>query len=176
MIAFFPLAGTLSALSQRYYATLNIDSLKEILITAKDTQRVNTLNLLARRYLYSERTKNNRASAQYYAKEALPLAKSLHYDKGLGNALLNEGIILGAKELPSLKTALALLHQAGDKYAVAACFQNIAECYHTLGKTELAISFYDSAQILSMRLGDTSAAAWNIAYIGHLNFDVGNYV
>ena len=176
LIAFFLLAGTLSALPQRYYATLNIDSLKKILITAKDTQRVNTLNLLARRYLYGERTKNNRAYAQHYAEEALPLARNLHYNKGLGNALLNEGILLDDKGFTSLKKALPLLHQAADEYAIAACFNSIAECYHTLGENKTAIAFYDSAQTLSMKLGDISSAAWGLAYIGHLYFDLGNYV
>src|SRR4030095_7937135 len=176
MIVFFLLEGTLSARPQRYYAKLNIDSLKEILITAKDTQRVNTLNLLARRYLYDKRTKNNRASAQHYADEAMPLARNLHYNKGLGNFLLNEGILLKEKGFASLKKALPLLRQAADEYAVAACFNSIAECYHTLGENITAIAFYDSAQSLSMKLGDTSAAAWGLSYIGHLYFDLGNYV
>ncbi len=175
-ILFILLAGSLPALSQQYYATLNIDSLKKILLTAKDTQRVNILNLLARRFLYGERTKTNRVYAQKYAGEALPLARDLHYNKGLGNALLNEGILLNDKGFTSLKTALPLLHQAGDEYAVAACFKSIADCYHTLGENKTAILFYDSAQNLSMKLGDTSAAAWNMSWIGHLNFDLGNYV
>src|SRR4051812_15163338 len=87
------------ALSQQYITKLNIDSLKKVLLAAKDTDRVNTLNLLSTRYFYKKGVKSDPATAKYYADEAMALAKSIKYNKGIANALLNQGILLENKDL-----------------------------------------------------------------------------
>ena len=46
------LASALPVLPQQYIAKLNTDSLEKLLLSAKDTQRINTLNLFARRILF----------------------------------------------------------------------------------------------------------------------------
>ena len=63
------IAGGLPGLSQEYIARLNIDSLKMVLLVAKDTQRINTLNLLSRRILFGDRTPNYKDTAASYARE-----------------------------------------------------------------------------------------------------------
>ncbi|HET6766894.1 MAG TPA: hypothetical protein VFH08_05830, partial [Chitinophagaceae bacterium] len=184
MIGFFITGSALSGLPQQFVAIPNKDSLQKLLFTAKDTDRVNVLNLLARAYLYPVRTQNISPSSQYasenYINEALPLARSLNYAKGIGNAILNEGILLLNKEnfkesLSSFSTARFFLTEAGDEYAEAACLENTGFSIHALGENKTAILYYDSAQHLFMKLGDTGAAVYNMAWKGHCYFDLGNY-
>ena len=96
LVLLFSLAY-LTGLSQQYIAKLNIDSLKKVLLVAKDTQRINTLNLLSRRILFGEQVNDYLETAGSLATEALSLSKELHYGKGLGNALLNRAIISNLK-------------------------------------------------------------------------------
>ena len=163
---------------------MNIDSLAKILTVSEDTHRITVLNLLARAYLYPVRTQNiseySQLQAQAYIQEALHLSKKVNYSKGLGNAILNEGIFLLNKEkfkesLSSFHKAISLLKQQNDDYAVAICFENIAFVIHALGENKNATTYYDSAQSLFMKLGDTSAAVYNIAWKGHCYFDLGDY-
>ena len=184
MIVCFFVGGAKSGLPQQYIGALSKDSLQNLLFITKDTHRVNVLNMLARGYLYPVRTQNISSSSQYkaqnYINEALPLARSLNYVKGIGNAILNEGILLLNKEnlkesLSSFDTARVLLRQSGDEYAEAACLENTGFSIHALGDNKRAILFYDSAQHLFMKLGDTAAAVYNMAWKGHCYFDLGNY-
>jgi hypothetical protein len=175
VMIFFLIAGGCRCFSQQYYASLDIDSLKILLQKETGKRQVDLLNLLARRYLYSDRTKSNLASARFYSDKATKLIKNSTYNKGIGNAMLNEGLFPDVKDLPSLEMALALLRKERDDYAVAACYRRIGECYHTLGKFPASMLYYDSARILSLQLKDSSSAAWNTAYLGHLHFDLGNY-
>ena len=184
MISFFFIGGAMSALPQHYIGAINKDSLQKLLLIAKDTHRVNVLNILARGYLYPVRSQNissySQNKAQNYINEALPLARSLNYTRGIGNAVLNEGILRLNKEnfkesLSSFSTARFFLRQAGDEYAEAACLENTGFSIHALGENKSAILYYDSAQHLFMKLGDTGAAVYNMAWKGHCYFDLGNY-
>ena len=184
MIVCFFVGGAMSGLPQQYIGALSKDSLQKLLFITKDTHRVNVLNMLARGYLYPVRTQNISSSSQYkaqnYINEALPLARSLNYAKGIGNAILNEGILLLNKEnfresLSSFSTARVLLRQSSDEYAEAACLENTGFSVHALGDNKTAILYYDSAQHLYMKLGDTAAAVYNMAWQGHCYFDLGNY-
>lgn len=174
----------MSGLPQQYIGSHNKDSLQKLLFITKDADRVNALNMLAREYLYPVRTQNISSSiqskAQNYINEALPLARSLNYAKGIGNAILNEGILLLNKEdfkksLASFSIARVLLRESGDKYAEAACLENTGFSIHALGENRTAILYYDSAEHLFMKLGDTAAAVYNMAWKGHCYFDLGNY-
>ena len=77
--------------SQYYVATLNIDSLKAVLPAVKDTARINTLNLLARRTMFNTGTLPDSTTIQYI-EEAMVLSRKVNYHKGIANALLNKGI------------------------------------------------------------------------------------
>ena len=158
-----------------------IDSLKKVLLLAKDTQRINTLNLLSRQILYSAQGKDYLEAAGSFTDEAMVLSKELHYGKGTGNALLNQAIAGNRKlddfhnTLSSLQKALPLLNQAGDWGSVAEYFSVTAECYHYLGENNTAIIFYDSCVYLTQQLGDTTGSVWNIIRKGHSYYDLGNY-
>ena len=181
LILSFFLSCSLTGLSQRYVARLYIDSLKKVLLIAKDTQRINTLNLLSKRILFGEQVKGYLDTAGSLAAEALSLSKELQYGIGLGNALLNLGIISTWKRddfhhtLSSLQTALPLLKQARDWFSVANCFGIIGDCYHHLGENNNAIIFFDSSVHLFQQLGDTISSVWTMIKKGHSYYDLGNF-
>ncbi|HEX5023968.1 MAG TPA: histidine kinase, partial [Agriterribacter sp.] len=181
VILLYILSCSLHGLSQQYVAKMNLDSLKKVLVDAKDTQRINTLNLTAMRILFGALEKGQLDEAAIYTQEALLLSKDLNYDKGLGNALLNEGIIrinkgYGLhKSLSLLQTALSLLKKSPDSLLVASCFGYIANCFNYLGENKTAIAFYDSAQHLFQQQGDTITSAWKTVEKGQAYFSLGNY-
>ena len=71
------------ARGQQYVAQLKPDSLERVLLTAKDTQRVNTLNLLVRRNLYMNQGGPVAPGAEAQTEEALRLATTLRYERGV---------------------------------------------------------------------------------------------
>src|ERR1700759_3290947 len=93
LILSFSLSFSLAGLCQQYIARLNIDSLKKVLLVAKDTTRINTLNLLSRRIIFGNSFAGYLDTANRLAQEAKLLATTLKYGKGLGNALLNQSDI-----------------------------------------------------------------------------------
>ena len=177
LILLFSLSFSLTGLSQQFVAELNIDSLKKVLIVAKDTQRINTLNLLSKRILFGEHVKGYTDTAGKLAAEALSMSKELHYGKGIGNALLNQAITGNPNSnqtLSSLQTALPLLKQGKDWFSVAGCFGSLGEYYHSVGENTNAIIFYDSSIHLFQQLGDTVTSVWQMIAKAHSYSDLGN--
>lgn len=177
LILLFSLSFSFTCMSQQFVAELNIDSLKRVLTVAKDTERINTLNFLSRRILFGAHVKEDEDTARRLADEALALSKKLHYGKGLGNAVLNQGFAgtgKGDLRLSSLQAALPLLKQGGDWFSVAGCFGVIGECYHSLGENNRAILFYDSSIHLFQQLGDTVTSVWQMIDQAHSYSDLGN--
>lgn len=181
IISLFSLSFSLTGLSQSYIPRLNADSLKKVLLIAKDTQRINTLNLLSRRILFDNNSKNYLDTATSLFREALLLSKELQYGKGLGNALLNESILntrtstAFRSTLSTLQTALSLLKQAGDWFSVAGGMSNTGECYHFLGENDKATLFFDSSARLFQQLGDTVSSVWAMIGLAHSHYDLGNF-
>jgi tetratricopeptide (TPR) repeat protein len=181
LILLFFVSFNSTALSQQYIALLNIDSLKKVLLVAKDTQRINTLNLLSKRILFGEQVEGFLETAGSHSAEALAMSKEKRYGKGLGNALLNQAIISSWKSgdfyqiLSSLQTALPLLKQAGDWFSVAGCLGLMGECYHHLGENKNAITFFDSSVHLFQILEDTVTSVWTMINEAHSYSDLGNY-
>ena len=175
-------ASARPVLSQQYIAKLNTDSLEKLLLYAKDTQRINTLNLFARRILYGEHPAGFLETASTYTKEALSLSKAANYNKGLGNALLNTGMISGYRGenyqviLSTLQMALPLLKQSGDSFSIAGCYDNIGNSLSILGQNTPAILFYDSAQQLFQQLGDTTTSAWTMLSKARSYYYLGDYL
>jgi hypothetical protein len=181
LILSFSLSFSSAGLCQQYIARLNIDSLKKVLLVAKDTTRINTLNLLSRRILFGNSFDGWLDSANRLAQEAMLLSKELNYGKGLGNALLNESDIDNRKgyksssTLSDLHTALIFLKQAGDWFSVAGCFDVIGERYHFVGMNKEAIHCYDSGARLFQQLGDTITSAWTLIDKAHSYSDLGEF-
>lgn len=181
LILSFSFYCCLTGLSQQHVAQLNIDSLKKVLLVAKDTQRINTLNLLSKRILFGDNVNGAWDTAAKLATEAMLLSKKINYGKGTGNALLNQAIISTRNSsdfrstLSALQTALPLLKQAEDWFSVAGCYGTTGSCYHFLGDNQKAIQYFDSSVQLFQQLGDTITAVWSMTHLAHSYFDLGNF-
>lgn len=168
-------------LGQQYIARLNTDSLESLLKIAKDTQRINTLNLFATRVLYGNAEEGGTSKARQLAGEALRLSRHLKYKKGLGEAILNEAIIrlnsgIGWNNmLGDLDSALVLLKKSDNPFYTAACYARIGQCYHGLGKNNEAIRYFDSAVTVFQRVGDTVTSVWTMIDLAHSYSDLGNF-
>jgi hypothetical protein len=175
----FLIYANIYGLSQRYVATLNIDSLKAVLLTAKDTNRINTLNLLARRIMFNTGTLPDSTTIQYI-EEAMVLSRKINYQKGIGNALLNKGIEASSnhhynKSLPFLREALPLLIESGDIYGMISTYGFTGQAFQSLGDNKTAVSYFDTTRKLSLELNDSSTATWQLVHIMHSYHDLGNY-
>lgn len=102
------------------YAQLSkIDSLKNVLTFGrKDTNTVNTLNNIAREFIYSHPD-----SAYYYGYRGMLLAREIHFLKGEagGQIMMGDGLIaMGdyASALTVLLNGLKLAEQAEDDYYI----------------------------------------------------------
>lgn len=178
------LACSFAAVSQPNTDKLNIDSLRKVLLTAKDTQQINTLNLLTKRMIFGPHEDSDIDTALSLALKAQALSKNLHYGKGLGTALLNQGLIINIFKsistnsnniLSLLQTALPLLKQSGDKYLIADCFSMIARAYQHLGENNNAIIYFDSSIHLYQEIGDTDMVIWKTIDKVHSYRHLGNY-
>ncbi|HEX6171321.1 MAG TPA: hypothetical protein VFZ33_16655, partial [Chitinophagaceae bacterium] len=179
LLILFLINANVYGLSQRHVATLNIDSLKAVLLTAKDTTRINTLNLLARRIMFNTGTLPDSTTIQYI-EEAMVLSRKINYHKGIGNALLNKGIEASSnhhynKSLPFLREALPLLIESGDIYGMISNYGFTGQAFQSLGDNKTAISYFDTTRKLSLELNDSSTATWQLVHIMHSYHDLGNY-
>ena len=171
--------ASIYGLSQFYVATLNIDSLKAVLLTAKDTTRINTLNLLARRLMFNTGILPDSTTIQYI-EEAMVLSRKINYHKGIGNSLLNKGIEASSnhrynKSLPFLRQALPLLIESRDMYGILSTYGFMGQAFQSLGDNKTALSYFDTARKLSLELKDSSTAIWQLVHIMHSYHDLGNY-
>lgn len=174
------LAASTAVRSQQYVANLKPDSMLRVLRTAKDTQRVNTLNLLARRYLYMQQDSAGIKLADLYTDEALALARRIGYDRGIGNSHLNKGIIAtyGGNYhagLASFQAARQLTRRTGDHFGLAAAYDFTGIAMQQKGESRHAIAYFDSAQALYRQLGDTITAVWSMISKGNAYFTLGDY-
>ena len=167
------------SLPQYYVASLNIDSLKSVLTTANDTNRINTLNLLARRIMFNTGTLPDSTTIQYIA-EALVLSREMNYHKGIGNAILNKGIEASSnhhynKSLPLLREAMPLLKASQDIYGMVSTYSFMGNAFRSLGDNKTALLYLDSARKLSLELKDSNTAIWQLVNIMQCYHDLGNY-
>jgi tetratricopeptide (TPR) repeat protein len=179
-VLLFLLAACTAARGQQWVAELKPDSMNKVLRTARDTQRVNTLNLLARRHLYMDQDISHIPVVDSMTSEALALATRLRYTRGLANSYLNQGIIanfrgLYTEALPVLHKARHLCRQTGDRFALAAAYDFTGLAYQQKGESRTAIVYFDSAQNLYRQLGDTITAVWSMISKGNAYFTLGDY-
>jgi len=92
--------------------TKTIDSLKNKLVNARDTQEINLLNEIAELYFLqpSYTNDNNVKISEEFASKALRLSKQIDYRRGTGIALYNIGNVLSYKE--DNYRAIAILNEA----------------------------------------------------------------
>ncbi|MCS6821203.1 MAG: HAMP domain-containing histidine kinase [Microscillaceae bacterium] len=126
-ILFFFLISQIPVLAQCF----KVDSLqRQLLLLPNDTNRVNTLNLLAQ-----EVVQHQQGKAIFYAKQAQSLAKALKFYKGEVQALRNQAYanFLDETQLKQ-DDALELYEQALEIAKRENILTEIAACHKDLGK------------------------------------------
>ncbi len=182
-ILLFILVSTLSGLAQQYVGMLHIDSLKKVLLVAKDTQQVNILNEISRLYFNQKQNVNDSnliISAGEFAGKALQLSKQINYIQGTGIALFNTGEVLSDKRdlhhaISKFIEAMPFLKEAGENKMLGDCMASLADCIHELGNNQQAIKYYDSSLIAFRKINDTSDIIGSLEWKGHSYFDLGDY-
>ena len=163
-----------------------IDSLKTVLLIARDTQQVNVLNKIAELYLQQTQDANdsNLIRSKEFADKAFQLAKQIHYIKGAGIALFNAGNVLNQNSYKEVdfhhaivvfKEAATLLKEVNENKMLGYCWRTVAETIHELGDNQQAILYYDSAFNIFKKIKDTSGLIQSLEWKGHSYFDLGDY-
>lgn len=159
-----------------------IDSLKNIVSHAKDTQQVNVLNKIAILYFQqaSNRHDSNLQRSIECSGKALQLSKQIHYTKGSGIALYNTGIVLSFKEdlynaIDAFNKAIPFFKEMNDDKMLATCMTSLADCTHELGNNGQAIKYYDSSIPIYQKIKDTAGLILSTEWKGHSYFDIGDY-
>ena len=153
-----------------------IDSLRTVVkIGAQDTNTVNALNLLCKKYWSSEQEK-----ALEYGNSALSLAQKIKYKKGEAQALNNIGVTYYNfsdynKALENHFKALELREKLGDKKDISASLNNIGNAYDGLSDYSNELKFFKKALALKEEIGDEKGIANTSNNIGNLYYSLGNY-
>ncbi|MEO6252253.1 MAG: histidine kinase [Ferruginibacter sp.] len=152
-----------------------IDSLKIILLTVKDTSRVNCLNKLSPLYLLI-----NTDTAYKYASEAYIESEKNNFFKGMGDAILNmEGI---ATIKGDWITSEKYCRQAIRLYDRARALNKVNESYIRLGYSLFcesnyteARAMYEKAALYFFNLNDNKKQALIFRFIGKTYYEQGYY-
>ncbi len=153
-----------------------IDSLNKVLNNnIVDTEKVNTLNILAFEYLYSEPDKSLK-----HVKEAYLKATDIFYTKGIGKSLngfgnyyFNQGNYDTA--LVFYNRALKIQDSIGEKKLSAICLNNIGMVYHLKGEYNKTIEYYNRSLKIREEIKDKKGVSDCMNNIGVVFMDQGNY-
>ena len=152
-----------------------IDSLTNCLIHSKlDTQKVNILQELCRKHLFSDSKK-----ALSYGKQALSLSKELNYKKGSAKALHNLGIVHyndGSYDtaIRFFNGSLVIKKSLGDKKGMASSYNNIGSIFSQQGNDTKALGYYLSSFRINEELKNNDGALSAAINIGTILCDKHN--
>ncbi|MGB3946999.1 MAG: tetratricopeptide repeat protein [Bacteroidia bacterium] len=146
-----------------------IDSLLIELSTTKDTSKVNTLNSLSKHY--SSIAKFDLALK--YANEAKQLAEKITYNRGLGNAITNIGVVYWNKAdfetaLIHFNESLKIHKQIKNKKGTAICYNNIGLVYWNTGDFEKAVDYILKSLKIWDEINDKGGIAMGELNIGNI--------
>jgi len=151
-----------------------VDSLKALLQTATDTNRVNLLNTLCKSLWYNQLDK-----ASAYNQRALSLADSLSYRKGQAEATRCRGVLYFLRGdttgAPYLLKALALFRQINDQRGIAATLNNLSRLYERQNTPPKAREVLEQALAIFTRLKDREAEGAVINVIGNIYHGESDY-
>ncbi len=141
----FCISTAFPVLLQASPAQDRIDSLKNLLPTAIDTERISALNQLSREYRYIALD-----TSFLYAKQALTLSEKLGNKLGTANALRSIGMVYENQgkydfALDNLLRAVTLFEEIGEKSGLASSLNIIGEAYRSQQKYDEAIMYYRRA-------------------------------
>ncbi len=147
----------------------SIDSLKEVVrISKNDSLKVNTLNLLSKKYFSSDPEEAIRISMQ-----ARELAEKIKYMPGLALSLKNIGIgyYMQSSYLETFEywnQSLAMYDSIGDKVGVSNIQNNIGSIYFDQGDDTKALEYYLKSLKAAEELSDTFRIATALGNIGNV--------
>lgn len=147
-----------------------IDSLLILLKTAKeDTNKVNTLNVLSKELINI----SDYAKAKIISDEALIISKKKFFNKGIGNALNNIGVIYKnqgnySEALKNHFAALKIRKENGDKHGTAISYYNIGAIYYFQGEYLKALENHQEALKIRKEINDQQGIANSYLYIGDI--------
>lgn len=154
------------------------DSLVSVIeSSAEDSNKVNTLNLLAWEIVL---TTGDYAKTVDYCNQAITLSEQINYKKGHAKALN----ILGAAymfqgdyptALKNYEASLVIKEEMGDKKGIASAYSNIGLVYMYQGDYPMALQNLRSALKMETELDDKEGMAGSYNNIGVVYEDLGNY-
>lgn len=152
-----------------------IDSLENVLKTARGDQKVKTLNELFRAYINSDPVK-----ATGYTREALSLASQIDDRKGiaasynnLGVAYRNQGALDRALEY--YVQSLAIYSTLDNKEGIATTKNNIGNIYTLKKDYGQAMKYFEESHKAFNELGDEQKIIGSMINLGNLHSDLQLY-
>jgi tetratricopeptide (TPR) repeat protein len=149
-----------------------IDSLENVLKTAKGDQKVKTLNELFRAYMNSDPVK-----AIGYTREALTLATEIDDKKGMAASYNNLGVAYrsqGAldKSLEYYLISLRIYDKLKNKDGIATTKSNIGTIYSMKKDYGQAMKYFEEAHAQFTELGDQTKLIFSMNNLGNLHSDL----
>ncbi len=157
-------------------AGTSVDSLKQLLLTEeRDTNSVNHLNSLCRKYI----NVGNYDTSLYYGNIALRLSKRLNYSNGSAMAYHNIGIIFLKqcnydKALEYNFASLKIKEKTEDKIGIASSYNNIGLTHYNQNNYSSALEYFLKALSLREAMGDKMEMALLYNNIGLLHEEQNN--
>ncbi len=149
-----------------------VDSLENVLKTAKGDLRVKTLNELFRAYMNSDPVK-----AIGYTREALTLATEIDDKKGMAASYNNLGVAYrsqGAldKSLEYYLISLRIYDKLKNKDGIATTKSNIGTIYSMKKDYGQAMKYFEEAHAQFTELGDQTKMIFSMNNLGNLHSDL----
>lgn len=149
-----------------------IDSLENVMKTAKGDLRVKTLNELFRAYMNSDPVK-----AIGYTREALTLATEIDDKKGMAASYNNLGVAYrsqGAldKSLEYYLISLRIYDKLKNKDGIATTKSNIGTIYSMKKDYGQAMKYFEEAHAQFIELGDQTKMIFSMNNLGNLHSDL----
>lgn len=160
-----------------YSQTKKIDSLKSIIKKGlKDTTHVKTLNKLS----VSLRISEQLVEAEEYANEALKLANSINYKKGVAYAYKNKGLVEYYrgdfnKVVDSWLRSLEIFEATQDTLGISNMTNNLGAVFFSSAGNATSIDFYKKSLLLSEKIGDTTRIKTALINLGSIYSDLKDY-
>ncbi len=152
-----------------------IDSLFNVLKTAKDTTEVNTLNALSKQY----KSIANYEQALQYAKQARQKAEKAGFKKGMADAANNVGVAYWStadydSALEHFLLAYKLYQQINYKKGMGNSLNNIGLIYWNQGNYEKTLEYYFKSLKIREEIEDKAGVGMSYSNIGNIYLGMGN--
>jgi len=159
--------------SGKSFADSEIDSLKNLLKSSMDTNRVKILNQLCWKLRYSD-FKTSLA----YGKEAIALSEEIGYELGIcqaysftGVVYRNQGDYLNAGK--NFYKALQIAEKANIKTEVGYSYNNIGDVLKSQGQNQEALKFMQKAVAVFKEINDPKGLAYAYIRLGEMYQNIG---